>query len=51
MRALVYAASAIRHQLSFDRNERTAKLMACGELTRHGFDAISMPRLTRKITR
>ncbi|MDL9981204.1 hypothetical protein [Microbacterium candidum] len=43
VRALVYAASVIRHQLYFDGNKRTAKLMASGELMRHGFDAISIP--------
>ncbi|MTH70222.1 hypothetical protein GJ743_17790 [Agromyces bracchium] len=43
VRALVYAASAIRHQLYFDGNKRTAKLMASGELMSHGFDAVSIP--------
>jgi hypothetical protein len=43
LRALVYAASTIRHQLYFDGNKRTAKLMASGELISHGFDAISVP--------
>lgn len=43
LRALVYAASVIRHQFYFDGNKRTAKLMASGELISHGFDAISIP--------
>lgn len=43
VRALVYAASVIRHQLYFDGNKRTAKLMASGELMAHGFDAVSIP--------
>lgn len=43
VRALVYAASAIRHQFYFDGNKRTAKLMASGELLTHGYDAISIP--------
>lgn len=43
VRALVYAASAIRHQLNFDGNKRTAKLMGSGELLTHGYDAISVP--------
>lgn len=43
VRALVYAASTIRHQLYFDGNKRTAKLMASGELMTHGFDAVSIP--------
>lgn len=43
VRALVYAASVIRHQLYFDGNKRTAKLMASGELMSHGFDAVSIP--------
>lgn len=43
VRALVFAASAIRHQFYFDANKRTAKLMASGELMRYGFDAISIP--------
>jgi len=43
LRALVYAASAIRHQFYFDGNKRTAKLMAGGELMAHGFDAVSIP--------
>ncbi|GGF24424.1 hypothetical protein [Subtercola lobariae] len=43
LRALVYAASAIRHQFYFDGNKRTAKLMASGELMANGFDAISIP--------
>ncbi|WP_229662186.1 hypothetical protein [Agromyces bauzanensis] len=42
-RALVYAAATTRHQLYFDGNKRTAKLMASGELMKHGFDAISVP--------
>ncbi|MCX7522025.1 hypothetical protein OSC27_07005 [Microbacterium sp. STN6] len=42
-RALVYAASAIRHQFYFDGNKRTAKLVASGELLAHGYDAISIP--------
>lgn len=42
-RALIYAASVIRHQLYFDGNKRTAKLMASGELMSNGFDAISIP--------
>lgn len=41
-RALIYAAAVIRHQLYFDGNKRTAKLMASGELMRHGYDAISI---------
>ncbi|BDZ56080.1 Fic family protein [Agromyces marinus] len=43
VRALVYAAAVIRHQLYFDANKRTAKLMASGELMMHGYDAISIP--------
>ena len=43
IRALVYAASAIRHQFYFDGNKRTAKLMSSGELLAHGYDAISVP--------
>lgn len=43
MRALIYAAATVRHQLYFDGNKRTAKLMASGELMAHGFDAISIP--------
>lgn len=43
VRALVYAASSIRHQFYFDGNKRTAKLMASGELLTHGYDAISIP--------
>ena len=43
VRALVYSASAIRHQFYFDGNKRTAKLMASGELLTHGYDAISIP--------
>lgn len=42
-RALIYASSVIRHQLYFDGNKRTAKLMASGELMSNGFDAISIP--------
>jgi len=43
VRALVYAASAIRHQFYFDGNKRTAKLVSSGELLAHGYDAISVP--------
>jgi len=43
VRAFVYAAAVIRHQLYFDGNKRTAKLMASGELMSHGFDAVSVP--------
>lgn len=43
LRALIYAASVIRHQFYFDGNKRTAKLMASGELISHGYDAISIP--------
>lgn len=43
VRALVYAASAIRHQFYFDGNKRTAKLMASGELLMAGYDSISVP--------
>ncbi|GAA2247921.1 hypothetical protein N1031_17865 [Herbiconiux moechotypicola] len=42
-RALVYAASATRHQFYFDGNKRTAKLMASGILMSAGYDAISVP--------
>ncbi|MFD4422809.1 hypothetical protein ACFWN7_15085 [Agromyces sp. NPDC058484] len=42
-RALLYAASATRHQFYFDGNKRTAKLMASGVLMSSGFDAISVP--------
>jgi len=42
-RALLYAASATRHQFYFDGNKRTAKLMASGVLMSAGFDAISVP--------
>ncbi|MDR5701899.1 Fic family protein [Agromyces aerolatus] len=42
-RALIYAAAATRHQLYFDGNTRTAKLMASGVLMSAGFDAISVP--------
>lgn len=42
-RALLYAASATRHQFYFDGNKRTAKLMASGVLMSAGFNAISVP--------
>ena len=42
-KALLYAASATRHQFYFDGNKRTAKLMASGVLMSAGFDAISVP--------
>lgn len=42
-RALLYAASATRHQFYFDGNKRTAKLMASGILMSAGFSAISVP--------
>ena len=42
-RALLYAASATRHQFYSDGNKRTAKLMASGVLMSAGFDAISVP--------
>lgn len=42
-KALLYAASATRHQFYFDGNKRTAKLMASGVLMSAGFDAVSIP--------
>jgi hypothetical protein len=42
-KALIYAAAVTRHQLYFDGNKRTAKLMASGVLMSAGFDAISVP--------
>lgn len=43
-RALVYNAAATRAQFYFDGNKRTARLMMTGELMRHGFDAVNVPR-------
>ena len=41
--ALMYFASAIRSQLYFDGNKRTARMMASGILMSHGYDAIYIP--------
>lgn len=43
-RALLYNAAATRAQFYFDGNKRTARLMMTGELMRHGFDAVNVPR-------
>lgn len=41
--ALTYFAAAIRSQMYFDGNKRTARMMASGILMSHGFDAIYIP--------
>lgn len=42
-RALIYFASAVRRQLYFDGNKRTARLMMTGELMSSGFEVVSVP--------
>ncbi len=42
-RALIYFASAVRRQLYFDGNKRTARLMMTGELMSSGFEFVSVP--------
>lgn len=43
-RALIYNAAATHAQFYFDGNKRTARLMMAGELMRHGFDVVNVPR-------
>ncbi|NNN07751.1 MAG: hypothetical protein HKL85_00985, partial [Acidimicrobiaceae bacterium] len=42
-RALIYFASAVRHQFYFDGNKRTARLMMTGVLLSAGFETVSVP--------
>lgn len=41
--ALIYFAFAALQQFYFDGNKRTARLMCCGHLMTHGYEAISVP--------
>jgi Fic family protein len=41
--ALVYFSFAALQQFYFDGNKRTARLMCCGHLMSHGYEAISVP--------
>ena len=41
--ALAYFAFGALQQFYFDGNKRTARLMACGHLLTHGYEAISVP--------
>jgi len=41
--ALIYFSFAALQQFYFDGNKRTARLMCCGHLMSHGYEAISVP--------
>lgn len=47
LQALVYFASATRHQFYFDGNKRTARLMMVGHLMASGYETVSVPNARR----
>lgn len=47
LQALVYFASATRHQFYFDGNKRTARLMMVGHLMARGYETVSVPNARR----